>query len=307
MGTNLDSSPTRWALTVPLILAWSDAHYRRTGKWPKTTTGLVRDGFLGLNWRKVDNALRYGFFGLDGGTSLARLLATERAVRNVQDLPQLTEEQIVDWAKAHRQRTGQWPTLYWGPVHGAPGERWHSIDVALRDGLRGLPGGSSLPRLIANRLNVRNRASAPRLTVKTILALADAHHDEFGAWPKLNSGPVNGVPGETWLRIDAALRKGARGLSGGSSLAQLLADRRQVRNKSRLPRLTRKQVLAWGEAHRHRTGKWPDQDSGRVVDAPEESWKGIFMALFQGLRGFRGGMTLHQFFRRYRRAGNRAS
>jgi hypothetical protein len=48
----------------------------------------------------VNNALS---FGLPGGSSLARLLARERGVRNRCGLPPLTEAAILRWARAHRQ------------------------------------------------------------------------------------------------------------------------------------------------------------------------------------------------------------
>src|ERR1700687_4723303 len=66
-------------LTVPEILAWADAHHARRGAYPKYVDGSVIDGLLGLNWRKIDNALRIGLRGRPGGSSLARLLAARRA------------------------------------------------------------------------------------------------------------------------------------------------------------------------------------------------------------------------------------
>jgi hypothetical protein len=45
-------------------------------------------------------------------------------------------------------RHGSWPTRRSGPVEGAEGEAWHRIDNALFRGYRGLPGGSSLTRLL---------------------------------------------------------------------------------------------------------------------------------------------------------------
>src|SRR5437660_1151812 len=96
-------------LTEALNLAWADAHHARTGAWPKKSTGVVRDGPLGENWRKVDNALRYGLRELPGRSSLPQLLDRERGVRNKQDLPALSEDQILGWAQAHHQRHGSWP------------------------------------------------------------------------------------------------------------------------------------------------------------------------------------------------------
>jgi hypothetical protein len=62
--------------------------------------------------------------------------------------PPLTIAQILAWAEAHFRRTGAWPTTGSGPVRGARGEWWRAIDLALRRGHRGLPGGDSLGRLL---------------------------------------------------------------------------------------------------------------------------------------------------------------
>jgi hypothetical protein len=60
----------------------------------------------------------------------------------------LTLRQVLTWADAHRHDTGSWPTTRSGPVAQAPEEGWQAVDQALRLGLRGLPGGDSLPRLL---------------------------------------------------------------------------------------------------------------------------------------------------------------
>jgi hypothetical protein len=79
---------------------------------------------------------------------LAKLLAKERGVRNIQDLPPLAQEQIVAWIAHHYDQTGEWPDQESGSVLNAPGETWSAIDRALKKGRRGLPGGSSLFQLI---------------------------------------------------------------------------------------------------------------------------------------------------------------
>jgi hypothetical protein len=68
-------------------------------------------------------------------------------VRHHLAAPRLRIDQIRAWARAHRDRTGVWPTRYSGPVDDAPEETWAAIDAALVSGLRGLPGGSSLAAL----------------------------------------------------------------------------------------------------------------------------------------------------------------
>jgi hypothetical protein len=75
-----------------------------------------------------------------------------------------------------------------------------------------------------------NQHRQPKLTCTRILQWADVHRQETEQWPSSHSGRVRRIEGETWDRVDSALRRGARGPPGGSSLAQLLADRRGARN-----------------------------------------------------------------------------
>lgn len=149
-------------------------------------------------------------------------------VRSPRNVPLLTEEQIFRWARAHFKRTGKWPHLSSGPVKDAPGETWTAIDLALARGTRGLPGGSSLAQLLDRQGVKRNPQRRPALTVKQVLALADAFFRSHGHWPYRDSGPIDGLPGEKWMAIDKALRRGKRGLPGGKTLAGFLNEHRGI-------------------------------------------------------------------------------
>lgn len=139
--------------------------------------------------------------------------------------PPLTEEQALAWAVEHRRRTDRWPHADSGPVPGAPGETWRAVDRALARGLRGLPGGSSLARLLRERCGrARSERKVP-LTARQVLRWARAHRRRTGRWPSVDSGPVAGAPGERWRAIDSALRAGCRGLPKSGSLLQFLRDR----------------------------------------------------------------------------------
>jgi hypothetical protein len=204
------------------ILAWADAHHARAGRWPRVLDPDAASLPPGETWLRVDIALRQGHRGLAGGDSLPRLLARARNARIRRRPPPLTEEQVLAWALAHRRATGRWPAAHSGPVAGAPGESWGGIDVTLHQGLRGLPGGDSLARLLARRLGARTRAALPALTEVQVLRWADEHQRRTGGWPSKGSGPVAGVAGETWASVDQALRHGSRRLPGGDSLSRLL-------------------------------------------------------------------------------------
>ena len=214
------------------------------------------------------------------------LCRSAAVARNVQALPPLTEVQIAKWAIAHMERSGgSWPYEDSGEVPEAPGETWCNINAALREGNRGLPGNDTLAELLARLHGLRTQVAVPALSVATILAWAGEHKAAKGQWPKRNSGPVIGHPGETWVAVNAALEGGARGLPAGSSLAQLLHEHHGVPNKSRLPRLTVPMILRFADAWHRRTGEWPTSLSGAVPEMPGLTWTAVNLALHQGLRG----------------------
>jgi len=290
-------------LTVRQILAWADAHHRRSGRWPTERSGTIV-GTRGETWGGVQCALADGYRGLPGGTSLAQLLAQQRGVRNHMALPPLQVHSILGWADAHQRRTGQWPGRHAGPIAEAPGETWLGIEMALRHGRRGLPGKSSLRRLLAQWRDAP-APERPRLQIAQVLRWADAHQEQTGKWPGQKSGPVCGVAGETWLGIDQALRDGRRGLPRGLSVARLLAQQRGVPNPADRPRLTVPRILAWADAHQRRTGCWPTAASGSIGGVVGETWRNVNVALEHGYRGLPGGSSLAQLLAQRRRVGPR--
>jgi hypothetical protein len=62
--------------------------------------------------------------------------------------PTLTVERILSWADAYKARTGNWPRVQSGLIQGSALETWWAVDLALRRGWRGLPGGDNLPGLL---------------------------------------------------------------------------------------------------------------------------------------------------------------
>ncbi len=290
----------RPVLHIAEILAWADDFHRHVGRWPRRDDGKIV-GQLGLTWCAVDQALTKGHRGLPRGSSLAKLLLRHRGVRHLRYLPTVRIKQLLEWADAHHARTNDWPSCDSGPILGAPGETWMAVHAALRAGLRGLPGGSSLPRLLAQRRGVRNYQDPPRLTAKLVLRWADAYHVRTGTWPIRTSGRVLEAPEESWHAIDAAFVAGSRGLTGYGSLAQFLAKRRGVRNRKALPKLSVKAILAWAAAFYKRTGRWPRHTDGPIEGAPGETWNGVHTALCRANRGLPGGSSLYRLLRRLRR------
>ena len=134
-------------LEIEQILAWADAYHARHGRWPLRHSGPVA-GTWGETWSGVDTALHNGRRGFRGGSTLARLLAKRRGVRNPKDPPRLSVGQVLKWARAHRCRTGSWPTCKSGAVLEAQGETWNMMDRALRYCRRGIRRKSSLFRLV---------------------------------------------------------------------------------------------------------------------------------------------------------------
>ena len=261
---DLPVSDRRPPLTVEQILVWAEAHQLVLGQWPTPASGPVRQHPFTETWRAIDGALVAGQRGMRGGQTLAGLIRAHRGLfepgpsaeampvgakplqrvtagRAQRRKPSLTVAQILRWADAHHRARGRWPNGHSGPVKGAASESWNNIAQTLRTGGRGLPGGSSLARLLDEHRGVRDRTALPDLSVERVLAWADAHRAATGNWPTASSGPVQDAPGEQWRAVNYALKRGTRGLPGGSSLARLLDDHRPAGRSTPTPEM----VLAW--------------------------------------------------------------
>src|SRR5271156_1195380 len=83
--------------------------------------------------------------------------------------------QILRWADAYHAHIGRWPSPDSGHVSGT-NETWMAVASALKHGRRGLPGSTSLSKLLAEHRGYRNIGNLPRLTVSQILRWADAFH-----------------------------------------------------------------------------------------------------------------------------------
>jgi hypothetical protein len=120
------------------------------------------------------------------------------------------------------------------------------------------------------------------MTVEQILGWADEHHARTGNWPNVDSGRARGEPYLHWRTLDAYLRDGNRGLPGGSSLLQMLHQYRGVPLKRAYTPLSIEQILAWADAHKAKTGRWPNEFSGRVEEGEALTWVAVNSALAGG-------------------------
>ena len=134
-------------------------------------------------------------------------------------------------------------------------------------------------RCVARRQPKRLAAPRPEImTLDQILAWADGF--SCRTWPLAELHQrrpcVKGTISETWTNLDMALRRGNRGLLGGSSLARLLAERRGRRNPAQLPPWSVEQILDWADAFHAEHGRWPmyTRDK-RITKNMQETWKDV--------------------------------
>jgi hypothetical protein len=62
------------------------------------------------------------------------------------------------------------------------------------------------------------------------------------------------------------------------------------------------QVLAWADAYRAATGRWPSATSGPVDGVPGEKWVNLEVALRHGRRGLPSGTSLTRLIAEHRGA-----
>jgi hypothetical protein len=150
--------PAKKRLTASMILGWADSFFAKHGYWPYSRSGSIPEEPR-ANWRAIDAALRNGARGLPGRSSLSDFLNKHRGLYQggrsrpyrISDTRRIDMKMVMRWARAHRRKTGAWPHLGSGEIPGSGGYRWGLLDMALRFGRRGLPGGTSLARLFGTK------------------------------------------------------------------------------------------------------------------------------------------------------------
>jgi hypothetical protein len=260
-------------LSIEQIVHWAREHHARTGKWPRATSGRVPG--TSFQWKTINHALYHGSRGLPGRLTIVKVLRLHGIWMGKR--PPLSIDQIFEWAKAHHARTGRWPSEWSGRIPGT-GTNWNAVAWAFRRGGRGLPRGLSI-REVLRMHGIVVRPPKPPLTIEQILVWADEYHQRTGRWPGRTSGTIPNTDA-SWPNVESALKQGYRGLPGGLSLHQLL---KRHRGASR--RLSVDQIVEWARRHHDRTGRWPNNISEPVFEAPHEDWGRIAAAMAAGVRG----------------------
>jgi hypothetical protein len=142
------------------------------------------------------------------------------------------------WVQSYVSRHGKYPEQLSGTIEEAPQETWGGVDSALVGGYRGLPAGSSLAKLRQSLVadGKLPDLEAPQYSIETIAGWLRAHGARHGEYPSVRSGTVEDAPNETWIKVHHALRRGHRGLPGGTTLAKFKQD---LIREGRLPSLSK--------------------------------------------------------------------
>jgi len=201
-------------LTATKIKRWAQGHIKRTGRRPTQESGPVLDA-PGEHWMAIESALTFGYRGLPGGESLTCFL--DRYFEPI--YRKLTVREVLALCDRYKAQHGKWPKATTERI-AELGISWNGLNLLLTEGHRGLPAGLSIMRLLQKHRGVRNRSNLPRLTYAQIDRWAKAHRKRHGRWPRSGSGPIPKTNGETWARINEAMRHGRRGLRRKTSLAK---------------------------------------------------------------------------------------
>ena len=192
---------------------------------PPTISGAVRNAERLRQQFDIVVASSGGAFLSEVPVTHAELHELRKCLRRLNAAP-LTVDWILAKADEYHDARGEWPCEGSGPIDGTD-QNWPAVDAALRVGCRGLPGGSSLAKLLEEHRGVKPRRPAMRLTIEWVLARADEYHDATGEWPRILSGPIADT-GLTWSGVDAAAQRGCRAFPV-DLLVKLLAEHRGIR------------------------------------------------------------------------------
>jgi len=206
-------------LSEKSIVKAMEEYHEGHGKYPFVKSGDVSKyiGFK-ITWGAINQSLYYGYRGLPGGSSLSQL--RKKHITGIE--PDLTEEVIAKAMKDYHEEHGKYPWVKSGDAKKYFGFKitWKAIEQCLKKGNRGLPGGSSLAKLRKEHITGKETPLTEDLIVKAL----KNYHEDHAKYPVFYKGEdaLKYIGFKIkWSAIDACLRLGHRGLSGGSTLAQL--------------------------------------------------------------------------------------
>jgi hypothetical protein len=327
-------------------------HRLKTGEWlsnSKKSEGGKQGSFVLLHGQykgqltvsTLEGTLVSARRGVRKKTSIAQLnqeisLENNLDYQNFMNQDDLCIDKIKNSLLAHRLKTGEWLLRSKEDENGVKGnftlqygdyahvEKIGSIENSLRNGGRGLEGGSSVARLSAelsqeNGLDYTNNMIKDDLDIDLIKESLLAHRLQTGEWLSQNKSADDGVCGSYVLEyghyagqlkignLNRALHQGLLGLEGSTTIAKLneelsnehTLDYINIQNQDDLDIELIKQGLL---DHRKQTGKWltkgnkGDDGKSYILEyghyAGQITIGGLDSALNQGVRGLSGDSSI---------------
>ncbi len=228
-------------LTGEIIKNWVDQFIQKHERKPTRNDGVIEfaeNDYKNTKWTTVDSSLKNGRRGLPGESSLAEFIKEHFGIKNRNYPPEISIDQVCVWIQKYIDMNGKKPTVKSGPIKFAEGPHegitWAAVNSALQGSRRGLSGRISLPQLIEKRFEIKRSGNPPPLSESIILIWVRKYIEKYGKKPTAKSGSIEFAKGkykrETWLAVDAALRRGTRSLTAQSSLANLIHDKLGLKN-----------------------------------------------------------------------------
>ena len=296
-------------LTIHQIIEWAKDHFGKTKEWPTYKSGNVL-AEPSENWSAIRSNLVAGGRGLPKGLSVEKVLFDELGVVGVRAGKKLTEQRVLTFALMHYEETGSYPTESSDWILDGK-DSWPTISFALNQGLRGLPGGSSLAKLLqAHNLKAnpheRDYPSKDEIVDAAEIYQALAIDNKL---PTKESGSFLNPKylDLSWGAINSAITRGAIEDVQAKTLADLWVLEFDYRNVNDLGKLTECQILQWCDIYQsqHPDELLPSNQSESIPEMGTETFMGIDTAIRENRRGLQGLVSLDNLL--FKKRGKRSN
>jgi hypothetical protein len=285
-------------MLIAAIIKYRDAN---GGRNPSVMSGDATPHFGSkMTWAAVNQRLEKGWPGFSGGSSLAKFLVEHGFGRGL--TVEIVKAAIVKYRNANGGRN---PTVTSGDATPYVGNTvtWRGVNSSLREGCRGLPGGSSLARFLVEHGFDEDK---PDITDAELETACRAFHTEHGTYPKVDSGDCSRYFGwaegtDTWRNVNACIRNGIRGLGSLNERSlYLFCQRLGIADVK--PKFTDVSLKSACLAYHAEHGTYPKEDSGDCSkhfgwSDGTDTWANVNSSIANGSRGLESlkGSSLYLF------------
>jgi hypothetical protein len=243
--------PNNDTFTIDQVFSWIDHHKSTEGYYPLFTSGKIPEA-NGKTWSGVQKALLDGMVVGAEKMSLAKFIKFYRSTHVMIKRDEVDNSYVADNA-VNKKMTSHQPSFIFSEIEDTNEmDTSLSVEPVLQETIE-LPSESSgvlvtekentssiestsierntlskndgIKQVKTNHVHLTTKQKKSKISESNIMVWIDEFKDQYGEFPRITSGKINGIPNVSWRAVAIALENGENDLPSGGSLSKFIFEK----------------------------------------------------------------------------------